>query len=451
MSAVPDKRADTSRLAQMCDDAVKKSKADQTEVSAFGNESAVTRFAGSRLHQNNFESDIQIQVRVAVGKRVGQAATNKLDAAVIGQTVDDAIALARLQDEDPDFADFPDGPQKYTIAVPFVPETADFSPMDRAKACLEAFKVSDSKDYTAAGTLTNTLVRVVIVNSHGIKAECATTQAEFSCLFTGPNSSGFATDTVRDVRKLDFVGLAKRALDKAKLSANPSGEVPAGQHTVILEEEAVSDLVMFLNWLGFGGKTFNDGESYMCGKIGQQITGSNITIYDDAADPRTFGLPFDFEGVPKQKVTLIENGVAKGVVHDQKSAKKAGAKSTGHSLGGWAGATSVVLAPGAATYEEMLASVKHGILVSRFHYTNVVEPMSTTITGMTRDGTFLIEDGKIVKGLKNFRITQSVLEAFKNAQMMSKTQRFSSIFWGGGCLVPKMKIEGFNFSGKTEF
>jgi predicted Zn-dependent protease len=211
-------------------------------------------------------------------------------------------------------------------------------------------------------------------------------------------------------------------------------------------------MMMFLAWLGFSAKMVHDQESFLVGKMGEKITGGDITIYDDSADVRTMGLPFDFEGVPKQKLMLIENGVATGYAHNWKTAAKESVASTGHYIGREEPLpVNLVMAPGDKTKDDLIASTDYGILISRFHYPNVVNPMETVITGMTRDGTFLIEGGKITKGLKNFRFTQNILTALANNEGLTREQRFSSAFFGGGAVVPVAKVKDFNFSGKTDF
>ena len=195
----------------------------------------------------------------------------------------------------------------------------------------------------------------------------------------------------------------------------------------------------------------------MTGKIGQKITGEKITIWDDGSDPRGIPLPFDFEGVAKEKIVLIENGIAKNVVHDSFTAgREEGATSTGHALSmpNTFGPIPINLfmAPGDATKEEMLASTERGIWVTRFHYTNILHPVKTILTGMTRDGTFLIENGKITKPLKNLRFTQSVLEAFAGAEMLGAELKLVKDEWNPiGTCVPAVKIRGFQFTGTTDF
>jgi predicted Zn-dependent protease len=292
-----------------------------------------------------------------------------------------------------------------------------------------------------------------VVNSNGIEAAYNTTSSKYSVRWQGEDSSGYEEGYARDVNALDIEELALRALAMARRSAEPERDLPAGQYTVVLAPECTATMLNFLTWLGFSGKDYLDGSSFMVGRMGEPVTGSQITITDDPLDPRTLGLPCDAAGVPKQRLALIDSGVARGVAHDANSAKRAGTASTGHDTG-WnrPGPMNLVLAPGSSTREAIIGKVKRGVYISRFHYTNVVDPLNTVITGMTRDGTMLIENGEMTRGLTNFRFTQNVLAALANAEEISGDQMYYGTFWGSGCLVPDaLLINDFNFSGKTDF
>jgi predicted Zn-dependent protease len=250
------------------------------------------------------------------------------------------------------------------------------------------------------------------------------------------------------------------AVDKALRSRNPT-KIDPGVYTVILEEEAVAAMLRTLSFLGLGALSVQEKRSFMNSRFGEQITGAKITIWDDGHDSRGLVLPFDFEGVPKQKVTLIENGVAKNVVYDSFTAgrEKGDADaprptSTGHSLPApntmGPIPVNLFMAPGTASKEEMLASIDRGIWVTRFHYTNPVHPIKTVLTGMTRDGTFLVENGQVVRPLKNLRFTQSILDAFGKAEMLGSELRLDAMGNFGVC-APAAKIHEFSFTGTTQF
>jgi len=270
------------------------------------------------------------------------------------------------------------------------------------------------------------------------------------------DSSGYASAAGQDVSALDPSDIGRIAVDKALRSKNPTPIEP-GSYTVILEEEAVATMMFYLGYLGFGALAVQEGRSFMSGHIGEKVTGDNISIWDDGFDPRGVVRPFDFEGVPKQKVTLIENGIAVNAVYDSATAaREPGKQSTGHGLP--APNTmgpipiNLFMKPGTATKEELIASTERGIWITRFHYVNPVHPVKAILTGMTRDGTFLIENGKVVRPLKNLRFTQSILEAFANAELLSRDLKMVKLGFGNfvSC-APAAKINGFAFTGTTEF
>jgi PmbA protein len=346
-------------------------------------------------------------------------------------------------------------PRPVTPVAAVVEATAKATPKDRAKGAERILKLSRAQDLEAAGAVSTDNQELYIANSLGVGAYHRGTVAHAMAVIMSDTSSGYGAQASIDFRKIDAERVGRAAVDKALRSRNPESIEP-GEYTVILEEEAVADMVFYLGYMGFGALAVQEERSFMNGKIGEKITGDKVTIWDDGSDPRGLPLPFDFEGVPKKRVSLIENGVAVGVVHDSFTAgREKGATSTGHALAmpNTFGPLPINLfmATGDATKEEMLASTKRGIWVTRFHYTNIVHPVKTILTGMTRDGTFLIEDGKITKPLKNLRFTQSVLGAFANVESLTKEFKLVKDEWNPiGTCVPAVKINGFQFTGTTE-
>jgi predicted Zn-dependent protease len=301
----------------------------------------------------------------------------------------------------------------------------------------------------AAGSFSIGTEEVAIANSLGINSYTKRTQSHLSMVVTADTGFGYSNRIAGDVSKIDPVQATEEASERADKSRNPIG-IDAGEYDVILLPYAVEDMVSFLSWMGFGALAVQEGRSFMSGKIGQKICGDNVTIWDDGLDPRGSVYPYDGEGVPKQKVDLIVNGVANTVVYDSYTANKEGKESTGHSIGGTGTqgpyAWNLFLAPGYASVDDMIASTKKGLFVTRFHYTNIVHPLLTIITGMTRDGTFLIEDGKITKPVKNLRFTESILDALSNVEMIGKDLSLQ-----GSATVPAIKVKNFKFTGVTEF
>jgi PmbA protein len=333
--------------------------------------------------------------------------------------------------------------------------TAEVSPKTRAEAALKAISASKQSGFRAAGICSTGWGGVAVANTKGILVSHKSTVATFSVSVQSEDSSGWAELSSRDFQEIDIARLVATAKEKASASRNAQNIEP-GAFTVILEPAAAADILEFMAWFGFGGLGFVEGRTFMAGKLGQKVLGDNITILDDAYHPLQQGLPFDFEGLPRQRVILVENGMAKAVVHDRVTAARARAQTTGHALpqpsseGPYP--LDLVLSAGTSSVQEMISSTERGILVTRFHYTNLVEPMDLVLTGMTRDGTFLIEKGKVAAPLKNLRFTQSIVEALRNVELISREQKTTHSEWGlGSYTAPGLKIRRFNFSSGTQF
>ena len=444
-----------ARLAEIAQQVLRASKADQTEVAVTGASSHLTRFATNTIHQNVSETDVTVRVRAIVGNKTGVASGNELDAAGLERIVSAAETIARFQQENPEFRSLPK-PKPFRSVDAVVEATAGATPMDRAEGAEKILKLSRAEGFDAAGAFATDDQELYIANSLGVDAYHRGTVASILTVIMGEDSSGYGAAASIDIAEVDPEAVGRVAVDKTLRSRNPQPIEP-GAYTVILEEEAVADMLFYLGYMGFGALAVQEERSFMTGKIGQKITGEKITIWDDGSDPRGIPLPFDFEGVAKEKIVLIENGIAKNVVHDSFTAgREEGATSTGHALSmpNTFGPIPINLfmAPGDATKEEMLASTERGIWVTRFHYTNILHPVKTILTGMTRDGTFLIENGKITKPLKNLRFTQSVLEAFAGAEMLGAELKLVKDEWNPiGTCVPAVKIRGFQFTGTTDF
>jgi len=428
------------------------SRADQTEILYVGEDSALTRFANNFIHQNVAERNASVAMRVVSGKRIGSVSTNRLDEESLRKAVDKALEIAETQHENPHFRSLP-SPAEYRRAETFSEHTAKFTPMERAEAVRQIIGEAQKNGVIASGAFSTETTDLIVANSLGIWAEQKLTQAELNLVVTGDNdASGYANCLSRDVAHIHHQALADEAIGKCVRSTTPISLQP-GEYTVILEPYAVGDLVAFLGYIGLGALALQEGRSFMCGKLGQKITGENITIWDDGISPQGMPIPFDFEGVPKQKVVLIENGIAKGVVYDSYTSGKEGKKSTGHGLPApntyGPMPLHLFMKEGDSSLEEMIASTERGIYVTRFHYTNVVEPVSTTITGLTRDGTFLIEDGRFKGAVKNFRFTNGILNALSQVSLISRETKLVEGFFGGS-RVPALKIDNFTFSGTTE-
>jgi PmbA protein len=440
------------RLAEIAQRVLRESKAEQTEVMITSNDSYLTRFATNTIHQNVAELDATIRVRVITDQKTGVATGNDLTAAGLKKLVQTAERIASFQQKNPDFHSLP-GPQPIRAVNAYVDSTAKFTPLDRAKGVEKILAPSRANGLDAAGALSTEEQEILIANSLGVSAYHRGTAASIMTVIMGKDCSGFASDESIDVARLDPEAVGKTAIDKAIASRNPTS-IEAGEYTVILEEEAVANMLFFLAFMGISALAVQEGRSFMNGKFGERVTGEAITIWDDGFDPRGLPQPFDFEGTPKQKVMLIEKGIARNVVYDSATAaREPGKTSTGHSLP--APNTqgplplNLFMASGTATKEEMIASTDRGILVTRFHYTNILHPVKTVLTGMTRDGTFLIEKGKLSRPIKNLRFTQSILEAFANVEMLGSKLKIAKVYGVPAC-APAAKIRNFRFTGGTE-
>ena len=437
-----------SEAMQMLEKVLEASVADQTEVVLTEGESALTRFANNVIHQNVAYHDAHVAVRVAKGNRVGVAGTNRLDDVGLGAVAERALAIAKVTGESPDFESLP-MPAPLRSAEAFDPRTVECTPDVRADAVARMVKQARTADATAAGAFSTSGSAVAVANSLGVRAYHPITEASLNLTMTRQGGNARATDYGWKLAEVDPDAAAQAAASRVIAAADPV-DVEPGPWTVILEHDAVSTLVQFLSHLGFGAKACQEKRSFVAGKLGLKITGDQITIWDDGLDPMGVPFPFDFEGMPKKKVMLIENGIAKGVVYDSRTAAKEGKTSTGHALPPQFSfgpmAWNLFMAGGDSSIDRMIASTKKGLLVSAFHYVNVAEPMKTVLTGMTRFGTFLVEDGVVKRAVKNLRFTQSVLDAFDRvAAVSADRKRFD------GAVVPAVKIEQFHFTGKTEF
>lgn len=428
------------------------SKADETEILYLGKESTLTRFANNTIHQNVKESNSQIRVRVIKKKKIGFVETNNLSEEGIIKAVKDAEEIAEYSKEDPDFVKLPEKEDFQDIKT-FYEENLSVKPQDLAIKVSNLVKLAEKNNLIASGALSLDLEEYAIINSRGIEAYSPYSSLTFSTVIMGENSSGYGDRFSLKFSELNEIDLAEEVINRVLMGRNPK-DIEPSKYEVILTPYAVEDILFFFAYLSFGAKSFHQETSFMSGKLGEKVFGENITIWDDGLDPMGAPIVFDFEGVPKKRVNLIENGVAKGVVYDSYHAFKYGKENTGHSLpqpnsiGPFA--LNLFMKEGESSVEDMIKNVKKGIFVSRFHYTNPLDPKRVIITGMTRDGTFLIEDGKITMPLKNLRFTQNMVELMNNVLEISKERKVQK---GGAhvTVVPYIRVKEFNFTGKTEF
>jgi predicted Zn-dependent protease len=441
--AIFDQVADAARALGIAD----------AEAILAASSSALTRFANNAIHQNVAERSGQLSVRVQIDGRTARATTNRLDDASIRQVVEESVSLTKLQEPDPALL-----PLSRTglLACPPVSRyhepTAHVSPTERAQAVAEAIYIAEASNQTAAGIYSTSETVFALLNSQGVFAYYPETMANFSITAMAADSSGWAKGSACSHSGLDPAAMARIAATKAHTSREPV-ELPPGAYTVILEPAAVLDLVgqMFGD---FSATAIADGRSFLRDRIGQKLFGDNVTIYDDAYHPLQAGAPFDGEGVARRKLALVDQGVVRDVAFCRQAAHAAGVPPTGHGfpLPNEYGEApmNIVIAGGSTPLEEMIASTARGILVTRLWYIREVDPYEKIMTGMTRDGTFLIEEGRIARGIRNFRFNQALPEMLSNVEALSPSVRASGEE-AFDMVVPAMKVRDFHFTEVTRF
>lgn len=426
--------------------------ADQAEAVTSAGVSALTRFAGNRIHQNVAEQNTSVSVRAVVGTRVGVASTNHSDEAALRACCEAAVAAATSAPEDPSFPGLP-GADVVEELDRASAATRQFGPEARAEAVASIVSQSSSRGLTAAGGIKVSDESVAIANSLGVDVAQAVTGLRATVLSMSPaGGSGWASFVSRDASELAASALGDEAASLAQRSEG-AGDLEPGEYTVVLAPEAVADMVEFLGWLSFGAKPVAEDRSFMSSRMGEQVASPLVSISDDALSPLANGLSFDFEGQPKTRVPLIEAGVATGYVTDSYWAARLGRPNTGHALPAPNGygpmPMNMEMAAGDSTLEELISGVRHGVYVTRFHYVNVEDPVPATLTGMTRDGTFMIENGRLTTPLKNQRFTQSAVEALSRVQGVTRQRRYIGTETSP-VLVPGLLVAGFRLTGQTQ-
>ena len=463
------------QAADIFDRIRKLSTADEVEVLFSGGRFALTRFANNTIHQNVAEENSVVSVRTVFGGRTARASTNKFDDDSLRRVVEASEKLAQVQHPDPDLLPMPDdreaagsagGSARATPAIPsrYFEMTAGITPEQRAEGVRKIVGVAQRHNLTTAGVFSSAESCEGIFNSRGLSDWHTQTLAEISITMLAADSSGWQKANSPDVTNLDPMALAETAAKKAVDSARPQ-EIPAGKYTVILEPAAVLDLVGFMFW-DYSGVAILDQRSFLTGRMGTKLFGDNITIWDDVGHPLQTGSPFDGEGVRRQRVGLIENGVVNRVVYARATAErmkrseyrdKAGPiEATGHGFPlpneiGEMPLNIVFARPSdPQSVEQMIASTERGVLVTRLWYIREVDPYEKMLTGMTRDGTFLLEDGRVRAGVRNFRFNESLIHMLSNVEAMSEPVR-SCGEESFDMVVPAMKVKEFNFTEVTKF
>jgi len=422
---------------------LKFSKADAIRVNVGSTRESNVRFAANQMSTAGLSSTTTIRIQSVFGKRKASAVTNSRTDEGLKRAVEQSEALARLAPEDPEYLGEL-GPQQYRPVAAWFDATASLPADERAKAALSALGPARAgNDLTVAGFLVTRARSTAIGSNAGLFAYHRNTDANYSLTArtNDGTGSGWAAASENDWSKLDFAAVARRAIDKARASRNPTALEP-GRYTVVLEPDATSDLIpLMANALQ--ARSAEEGRSAFTKaggqtKVGERIVDERVTLVSDPADPLILASPFDAEGMPLARQTWIERGVLKQLAYSRFWAKKQGKTPTG-------GANSLRLEGGTQTLDEIIATTQRGILVTHCWYIRAVDQRTLVYTGLTRDGTFLIENGKIARAIKNFRFNESPLFMLNNLDAIGRPVRTSA-----GVAMPALRVRDFSFTSLSD-
>jgi predicted Zn-dependent protease len=427
----------------------------EAEALVMAEESSLTRFANSEIHQNVAETNVMVNLRVVVGKRIGVASSGRTDADGLRRLAEHATAIAQVTEELDDWGGLPGAASSSNGSGPlpaaFSAATASASPEFRAEAARAVIAAADEAGVVAYGSFATGTESIAVANSNGARAAGTRTTSQLITVLMGPGGgSGYAEAAAVDATTIDAAAIGREAAGKARATADAVAVDP-GDYPVVLEEYAVVDLLDMLGYLGFSALAVQEERSFY--EPGRRIGSDLVTIVDDGHDPAGLPMSFDYEGVAKRRVELVAGGVCRGIVYDAQTAARDGVTSTGHGLPApnpWGPfPLNMVMDAGATSRDELIGGLDRGLLVTRFHYTNPVHPKLAIVTGMTRDGTFLVEGGRIVGPVKNLRYTQSYLDALAGTVAVARERKTLRGFLGG-VVVPAVRIDGWTFTGGTE-
>ncbi|MBK7905420.1 MAG: TldD/PmbA family protein [Gemmatimonadetes bacterium] len=426
------------------------STADECRVTVNSGMRQNTRFAVNQISTAGDDYNAAVTIRAVIGKRVANVTVNRLDDASLRAAVQNAERIARLAPEDPEL--LPElGPQQYQEAINWSDATASLEPEARADAVRAITEPARRAGFISTGYIEANANSFAIANSKGLFAYSRNTSTAFTTTVRTPDGtgSGWAGASDNDWRRIDPRLLAERAIEKARRSVNPVAIEP-GRYTVVLEPTAVANLVQLISG-AVNARGADEGRSFFSkagggNKIGEKVVDERVTLVSDPLDPRVPANTFGGDGMPTQKVTWIENGVVKNLAYDRFWAQKTGKAPVN------AGGT-LAMQGGTKSIEELVAGTERGILVTRFWYIRGVDPRTILFTGLTRDGTFLIENGKVTRPVKNLRYNESPIFMLNNLMDMGRPERVSASESGGpgqAIIVPPLKCRDFNFTSTSD-
>jgi len=444
-----------TRALDLAESALRAAEGDEAEVLVHAERSGVARFAGSIVHQPTLIDDAQIRMRIVRDGKVGWASTNRADNLdELARRAGEAADQAR---PDPDFPGLAP-PADYEPVSGYDPETAELGPEDQARLAGEA--IAAAGEFGLYGYFTSALTQIALASSTGLRADQELTDAAALSLAATEGASGWAEHTSWRVSDLEPASVTEEATSKAARTRDAE-EIEPGIYPAVLEPYAVAELLRWFSYDSLGAQGFIEERSYFCDRIGETLFDEKVTLTDNGLDPVNFPKSFDFEGTPRRPVQLIESGVARGVVWDRMTAARAGGgqESTGHSPPeDWRYfgplPTSFDLAPGdAASVDELAERIGDGIYVTRLHYLGIIDSRGAVLTGMTRDGTFRIRDGKVAEPLVNLRFTVPMGDVLGEVPGLTRERMLVNLneLYGErfpyGALVPSLATTKFQITG----
>ena len=433
-------------LFAIADSVLDEARLPESEVVITERDSALTRFARNTIHQNVAETSLEVRLRLVRDGRTGVAA-------VRGEPQGLPTRLYRAAEEARRFAPKgevspiprPDGGPDDPVA--FSAATAAATPEWRADSVATVTRAAAAADLEAFGALSTGTIQTCVVNGLGVRRHARTTSAGLVAVCRGEAGSGYAERHSADVDALDVEALASEVVDTCRRNQEAQPLEP-GDYEVVLQPYAVAEMLSHLSWLGFSALAVQEKRSFM--RFGEKLMHEDVTISDDAGHPGAMPFPFDDEGVSTRVVTFVDHGVCHEVMHDSATAMKDGVTSTGHALpmpNSWGPyARHLVMAGGDRSLEDLIGGVRRGLLVTRFWYVRDVHPLKTIITGMTREGTFLIENGRIVHPVRDLRFTQSIVGALAGVRGIGRDRVLVHAEDEGGVLAPALHLGGFSFT-----
>ena len=426
------------------------STADECRVSVNSGMRQNTRFAVNQVSTAGDNYNVSVSIRSVFGKKVANVSVNRLDDASLRAAVQNAERIARLVPDDPEL--MPElGPQSYQEPIVWNDATASLEPEARAEAVRAVTEPARAAGLISTGYLEAQAGSFAVANNKGLFSYARSTAVAYTTTVRTADGtgSGWAGGSDNDFRRIDPKALAERAIEKARRSVNPVGIEP-GRYTVVLEPTAVANLVQLISG-ALNARNADEGRSFFSkagggNKIGEKVVDERVTLVSDPFDPRIPANTFGGDGLPNAKVTWIEHGVVKNLAYDRFWAQRQGREPVSPS-------GTLFMAGGRSSVEEMIASTERGILVTRFWYIRPVDPRTILFTGLTRDGTFLIEHGKVTRPIKNLRYNESPIFMLNNLEMMGRPERVSASEAGGpgqAIMVPPLKVRDFNFTSTSD-